>query len=230
MSGSVGGGGETRQPMKSSQSSHTTESIVDEADESAASESLSEGQLYDFITNQPVQDSPVERTLQTVARSLVDEYGFDHTQLARDQSLAYELIDGDGKARKVRQRVSVAVFPEGSRKTDPSQIIRACLVQPPTTKANDPKRGVDLLEQVMGALPACDYGLWTNGTDLIFKQKLTGGGACSRSTWTSTTSPATAKLQPTWTGLIARPAGSPPVTTCSALSPASTITSTATRG
>ncbi len=162
--------------MKSSQSSHTTESIFDEADESAASESLSEGQLYDFITNQPVQDSPVERTLQTVARSLVDEYGFDHTQLARDQSLAYELIDGDGKARKVRQRVSVAVFPEGVRKTDASQIIRACLVQPPTTKANDPKRGVDLLEQVMGALQACDYGLWTNGTDLIFKQKLTGGG------------------------------------------------------
>ena len=162
--------------MKSSQSSYATESIVDEADESTESEALSEGQLYDFITNQPVQDSPVERTLQTVARSLVDEYGFDHTQLARDQSLTYELIDGDGKSRKARQRVSVAVFPEGIRKTDASQIIRACLVQPPTTKANDPKRGVDLLEQVMGALPACDYGLWTNGTDLIFKQKLTGGG------------------------------------------------------
>ena len=53
--------------MKSSQSSHTTESLVDEADESTESESLSEGQLYDFITNQPVQDSPVERILQTVA-------------------------------------------------------------------------------------------------------------------------------------------------------------------
>lgn len=162
--------------MKSSQSSHATETPFDEADESAGSESLSEGQLYDFITNQPVQDSPAERTLQTVARSLVDEYGFDHTQLARDQSLTYELIEDDGKARKVRQRVSVAVFPEGIRKADASQIIRACLVQPPTTKASDPKRGVDLLEQVMGALPACDYGLWTNGTDLIFKQKLMGGG------------------------------------------------------
>ena len=162
--------------MKSSQSSHAAETPFDEADDSAGSESLSEGQLYDFITNQPVQDSPVERTLQTVARSLVDEYDFDHTQLARDQSLTYEIIDGDGKVRKVRQRMSVAVFPEGVRKTDASQIIRACLVQPPTTRANDPKRGVDLLEQVLGALPACDYGLWTNGTDLVFKQKITGGG------------------------------------------------------
>ena len=87
--------------MKSSKPSPVTEPLLDETDEEGTAEALSEGQLYDFITNQPVQDSPVERTLQTVARSLVDEYGFDHTQLARDQSLAYELIDGDGKARKV---------------------------------------------------------------------------------------------------------------------------------
>ncbi len=45
-----------------------------------------------------------------------------------------------------------------------------------TYRISDPKRGVDLLEQVLGALPACDYGLWPNGTDLIFKQKITGGG------------------------------------------------------
>ena len=94
----------------------------------------------------------------------------------RDQSLAYELIDGDGKTRKVRRRVDVAVFPEGVRKTDASQIIRACIVQPPAPRRTIPRRGVDLLEEVMGALPACDYGLWTNGTDLVFKQKLTGGG------------------------------------------------------
>jgi hypothetical protein len=70
--------------MKSSQSSHATETPFDEADESAASESLSKGQIYDFITNQPVQDSLVEQTLQAVERSLVDEYSFDHAQLARD--------------------------------------------------------------------------------------------------------------------------------------------------
>jgi type I restriction enzyme M protein len=31
-----------------------------------------------------------------------------------------------------------------------------------------------LLEEVLGGLPACVFGLWTNGTDLVFKQKLTG--------------------------------------------------------
>ncbi len=145
----------------------------DAADEAA--EALAEGQVQDFITNQSVADSPAERTLQTVARSLVDEYLFDHTQLARDLPLVYEVIDGEGRSRKVRTRVNVGVFPEGARKTNPAHIIRVCLTQPPSTKANDPKRGVDSLEQVMGALPACDYGLWTNGTDLVFKQKLAAG-------------------------------------------------------
>jgi type I restriction enzyme M protein len=139
-------------------------------------EGLGEGQLYDFITNQPVADTAAERTLQAVARSLVDEYGFDHTQLGREQLLVYEQLDDEGRARKVRQRLSVVVYPEGLRKGDVSKVIRVCLIQPPGTKGNDGKHGVQMLEDVMGALPACDYGLWTNGTDLVFKEKITGGG------------------------------------------------------
>ena len=144
--------------------------------EHAASASLPEGQIYDFITNEPVKDRPVERTLQAVARSLVEEYGFDHTQLQRNQIVVYEVVNERGKARKVRRKVSVVVYPEGVSKDAPAQIIRVCLAQPPATKANDGKRGVVLLEEVMGALPVCDYGLWTNGTDLVFKRKVTGGG------------------------------------------------------
>ncbi len=137
-------------------------------------ETAAEGQLYDFITNDPVKDTPLERVVQAVARSLVEEYEFDHTQLARDQTIAYEVLDGHGRSRRRRPRVSVAVYPEGAGKDDPDRIIRAALVQPPNTKANDAKRGVPLLEEILGALPSCDYGLWTNGTDLVFKRKLTG--------------------------------------------------------
>jgi hypothetical protein len=116
--------------MKSSRASPVTESLLDDSADDATAEALSEGQLYDFITNQPVEDSPAERTLQTVARSLVDEYGFDHTQLSRDYSIAYDLTDNDGRTRKARQRISVAVFPEGTRKSDADKLIRACLIQP----------------------------------------------------------------------------------------------------
>jgi type I restriction enzyme M protein len=156
-------------PMAASRSAS---SDVATSEEHATSASLPEGQIYDFITNEPVNDRPVERTLQAVARSLVEEYDFDHTQLQRDQTVVYEVVDDQGKARKVRRKVSVVVYPEGVSKDDPTRILRACLVQSPATKANDGRRGVILLEEVMGALPACDYGLWTNGTDLVFKQKL----------------------------------------------------------
>jgi len=137
---------------------------------------LANNELYDFITNQPVKDKPVERIRQAVARSLVDEYGFDHTQLQRDQTVSYEIVNEQGKTRKVRRKLSVVVYPEGVGKDDTDRIVRVCLVQAPATKASDGKRGVILLEEVMGALQACDYGLWTNGTDLVFKQKLTGDG------------------------------------------------------
>jgi type I restriction enzyme M protein len=135
-----------------------------------------EGQLYDFITNELVRDSSKERTLQAVARSMVEEYEFDHTQLERNQIVSYEVLDGHGKARRRRPRVSVAVYPEGADKDDPDQIIRIALVQSPKTKASHVKRGVAQLEEILGTLPNCDYGLWTNGTDLVFKRKLTGDG------------------------------------------------------
>jgi len=140
-----------------------------------SSESLAENQLYDYITNQPVKDTPVERVIQAVARSLVDEYSFDHTQLQRDHTVAYEVFNEHGKTSRVRRKVDIAVFAEGASRDNQSQIIRACIIQAPGTKAGDPRKGIYLLEEVLGGLPACEYGLWTNGTDLMFKRKLTGG-------------------------------------------------------
>ncbi|MCA9932144.1 MAG: N-6 DNA methylase, partial [Anaerolineales bacterium] len=139
-------------------------------------ETIEEGQLYDFITGEPVKDSATERTLQVVARSLVDEYGFEQEQLERDYKIIYELTDESGKTRKYRPKIDVAIFAAESDHGEQDEITHVCLVQTPKTKATDRKKGVFQLEQVMGALPKCNYGLWTNGTDLVFKQKLTGGG------------------------------------------------------
>ncbi|MDM8520296.1 N-6 DNA methylase [Anaerolineales bacterium HSG6] len=136
---------------------------------------LAEGQIYDVISNKPVKETPAEHTLQTVARSLVDEYGFDGTQLVRNQKLTYEFYNEQGKRVKKRAKASIAVFPEKSKHDDSDQIVRVCVVQTPNTKAKDGKRGLTLLEDIMAGLPNCDYGLWTNGTDLLFKQKVTEG-------------------------------------------------------
>ena len=138
-------------------------------------EALGSDQLYDFVTNQPVKDSPKERTLQAVARSLVYEYGFDSTQLERDVTISYVVTDAYGRSRNTRKRVDLVVYPEGAPK-DPERIVRAAVVQTPNTKPQDSTRGIALLEDVMGALSKCAYGLWTIGTELEFRQKVVGGG------------------------------------------------------
>ena len=137
-------------------------------------ESLGENQRYDFITNQPVKDTPVEGVIQAVARSLVDEYDFDHTQLQRDYTVSYDVFDEHGKTSKVRRKIDIAVFSVGANRDDQNKIIRTCVVQAPGIKASDPRKGIYLLEEILGGLTACEYGLWTNGTELVFKHKLTG--------------------------------------------------------
>ena len=99
--------------------------------------SLSEGQIYDFITNEPIKASATEAILQTVAKSLVEEYGFEHTQLERDFTAKYEIYDDRGKTKKVRRKINAVVFPEGLKKDDQNEIIRVCIVQSPNTKANN---------------------------------------------------------------------------------------------
>jgi len=143
----------------------------DPSEEAEETEALASDQLYDFVTNQPVKDTPKERTLQAVARSLVYEYGYDSTQLQRDVIVTFDVTDPHGRTRRTRRKVDLLVYPEGKPK-DLEHAIRVVVVQTPKTKPQDRKRGVALLEDVMGALPACDYGLWTNGTDLEFRQKM----------------------------------------------------------
>ncbi len=144
-------------------------------DNEETGKALASDQLYDFVTNQPVKDTPKERALQSVARSLVYEYGFDHTQLERNVTVTYEVTDPHGRTRRTRRKVDLVIYPEGKPK-ELDHIVRVAIVQPPGTKARDRKKGVELLEEVMGALPECDYGLWTNGIDLEFRQKVMGGG------------------------------------------------------
>jgi type I restriction enzyme M protein len=148
--------------------------FADETDDERTA--IAENQLYDFITNTPVKDTPAERLLQAVARALVDEYGFEHTQLTRDQLFIYETFDAHGKPRKQRVRISIAVYPEQVSKEDMTNTIRICLVHDSKVKGTDPKRGVVQLEEILGALPNCRYGMWTNGSEQVYKQKLTGGG------------------------------------------------------
>jgi type I restriction enzyme M protein len=143
-----------------------------DSEEEDASTALAEDQIYDFITNEPVKDSPKERALQAVARSLVYEYGFDHTQLERDLTVTYEVTDPHGRTRRTRRKVDLVIYPEGKPK-EPNHVVRVGIVQPPGTKAQDRKKGVELLEEVTVALRSGEAFVWANkATERVFTQKV----------------------------------------------------------
>lgn len=93
--------------------------------------------------------------VQHLIERLVRVYGFDQTQLALNQTLHLRQ-----PARKVR--LAVVAFPEGALHQDLQQAIRVCLVRP-HNRPEDDLHGLDLLDQVLQALPNCEAGLWTNG-------------------------------------------------------------------
>jgi type I restriction enzyme M protein len=143
-----------------------------DSEEEDSSTTLAEDQIYDFITNEPVKDSPKERALQAVARSLVYEYGFDHTQLERDVTVTYEVTDPHGRTKRTRRKVDLVVYPEGKPK-EPKHIVRVAIAQPPGTKAQDRKKGVELLEEVTGALRPGEAFVWANkATERVFTQNV----------------------------------------------------------
>jgi hypothetical protein len=143
-----------------------------DSEDEDASTTLAENQIYDFITNEPVKDSPKERALQAVARSLVYEYGFDHTQLERDVTVTYEVTDPHGRTRRTRRKVDLVIYPEGKPK-ELKHIVRVAIVQPPGTKAQDRKKGVELLEDVTVALhPGEAFVRANKATGRAFTQKV----------------------------------------------------------
>lgn len=81
--------------------------LLDDSEEDDDSTTLDEGQIYDFISGEPVKDSPTERIVQSIARSLVNEYGFDLDQIEREYKIVYEVYKEDGKTKKVRPKVSM---------------------------------------------------------------------------------------------------------------------------
>ena len=129
---------------------------------------LEDDQLLCLLTEEPKKAKGAELTLQSVIRMLNEEYGFEMTDMERDYNISYEDPES-GKKKKMK--LSLVVFEEGAAH-EQENIIRICIVQTEKTKANDKKKGVAAtLEQALGAVEACNFGLWTNGLEYHFSHK-----------------------------------------------------------
>ncbi|TAK28178.1 MAG: hypothetical protein EPO21_23085 [Chloroflexota bacterium] len=148
------------------------------AEESEVAEAAEEELVYNFLHNgkadRMVKRTPKEEILQAAARSMATEYGFDLSHLARAFPIKLTVVSQvDGKSKTRRVRLDIAAF-EGQRHSQ-EYIVRAGVVAPPGTKPDDEKRGISALDEILGALPACEFGFWTNGTELSFRRKVMVG-------------------------------------------------------
>jgi type I restriction enzyme M protein len=165
----------------------TTELEVDNPVEIGAenevfgTEGVAEEELvYNFL-HKGEADRMVKRTLKEIilqgaARSLATEYGFDLAHLARAFPIKLTVVSQvDGKAKTRRVRLDIAAFEDQHHGQE--CVVRAGMVAPPGTKGDDEKRGIAALDGILGALPACEFGFWTNGTELAFRRKVMVGGS-----------------------------------------------------
>lgn len=131
---------------------------------------LEDGQLICILTGQVKKIKSQEENLQSVIRMLNEEYGFDLTDMERDYKLLY--IDPDTEKNK-KQKVELVVFEKG-KPHEQDNIIRICVVQDDKIKEKDKKKGLAVtLENAMGAIESCEFGLWSNGSSNHYLQKET---------------------------------------------------------
>ncbi|WP_192347901.1 class I SAM-dependent DNA methyltransferase [Algoriphagus sp. Y33] len=129
---------------------------------------LEDNQLVCILTGDVKKVKPQESNLQSIILMLNEEYGFDLADMERDFAIQYTDPDS-GKPK--RQKVELVIFEKG-KPHEQDFIIRICVVQDDKVKDTDKKKGVKpTLENAMGAVESCEFGLWANGSSYHYLQK-----------------------------------------------------------
>jgi type I restriction enzyme M protein len=129
---------------------------------------LEDNQLICVLTVEVKKVKAQESNLQSVIIMLNEEYGFDLDDMERDFKIEYT-DPNTGKSKK--QKVELVVFEKG-KPHEQVHIIRICIVQDDKVKETDKKKGLAAtLENAMGAVESCEFGLWANGSSYHFLQK-----------------------------------------------------------
>tara|TARA_R110002124_G_scaffold251205_5_gene416442 strand:+ start:7886 stop:9901 length:2016 start_codon:yes stop_codon:yes gene_type:complete len=129
---------------------------------------LEDNELVCILSGEVKKIKAQESNLQSVLLMLNEEYGFDLDDMERDFTVEYEDPE-TGRTKK--QKVSLVIFEKG-KWHEQDFIIRIAIVQDDKVKVTDKKKGLTAtLENAMGAVESCEFGLWANGSSYNFLQK-----------------------------------------------------------
>lgn len=128
---------------------------------------LNDDELICVLTGEKKKASPKEQILQSIILQMNEEYGFEMADMKRDYSFSYENDEG----KKKRINIDLAIFRADAPK-EPENLERICFVYDAKVKAGDAKKGVEAALNNGLRASGCDFGLWTNGDELHFSQRM----------------------------------------------------------
>ena len=128
---------------------------------------LNDDELICVLTGDKKKASPKEQILQSIILQMNEEYGFEMADMKRDYSFSYENDEG----KKKRITIDLAIFRADAAK-EPENLERICFVFDAKVKAGDAKKGVEAALNNGLRASGCDFGLWTNGDELHFSQRI----------------------------------------------------------
>lgn len=117
------------------------------------------GKIKCFITGKLRKDTPEEKIRQDVARSLVEEYGYNK----EDMDLEFPI-----KMGRARKRVDIVIFDEDTEKIQ-ENIHTIVEVKPENIKPSDRREGIEQLKSYVAACPNAKFALWIGSERLAFK-------------------------------------------------------------
>lgn len=139
---------------------------------------IEDGMMLDYLTNNPIKETPKELVRQKTLRALFHEYGIS----AEDMALDFKTIVG-GKNKKI----DIAIFEHGAEHVSANiRRIVICDTEPKKGKKSAVKmrdhdqaqKDLQLMEDMMReqvdnkyVLEKCQWGLWTNGIEFFFVEK-----------------------------------------------------------
>ena len=121
---------------------------------------IPEGKICDYIDGKFRNDTPEEYVRQTVEKRLVNEHKYFPEQIR----VEYTLQLG---SRKPRADIVIFESKDTAQTQENIKIIIECKKE--TVDARNAKDGVEQLKSYMSACPNCEWGMWTNGRQMIFR-------------------------------------------------------------
>lgn len=117
------------------------------------------GKIKCFITGKLRNDTPEEKVRQDVARSLVDEYGYEKSDID---------IEFPVKMGRAKKRADIVIFSEDEVHSQ-ENIYMIAEVKTEDVKPSDRKEGIGQLGSYIAASPNSAFALWVGNERLAFK-------------------------------------------------------------